>query len=146
MNYQQISLLISDKFEINQFCLNLVNIGSEIRKPSLIVNTICVWINLGNVQGTFFVVFTGADKIIKFTVCVRGGGEGGVSVSEGVEVKFWTFEVGEGHQNRTSANKKGGGFKLWVFCNNVVIVCPHLTHENHFDRHRKCIRLFKETI
>ena len=43
---------------------------------------------------------------------MRGGGEGGVSVSEGVEVKFWTFEVGEGHQIRTSANKKGGGVQI----------------------------------
>ena len=63
--------------------LNLVNIGSEIRKPSLILNTICILVNLGNVQGTFFVIFTGADdnrlqnyKITKFTDFVRSGGEG----------------------------------------------------------------------
>ena len=40
--------------------------------------------NLGNVQETFFVEFTGVDysrlnnyKIIKFTMFVRGGGKGG---------------------------------------------------------------------
>ena len=37
------------------------NIRSETRKPSLIINTICIRGNLGNVQGTFFVVFIGAD-------------------------------------------------------------------------------------
>ena len=34
--------------------LNLVNIESKIRKPILIINTICIWVTLGNVQGTFF--------------------------------------------------------------------------------------------
>ena len=41
-------------------------------------------VNLGNVQETFFVEFTGVDysrlnnyKIIKFTMFVRGGGKGG---------------------------------------------------------------------
>ena len=66
--------------------------------------------------GTFrelsFVVLTGADKIIKFTAFVRGGGEDVVSVCEGVEVTFWTFEGGGGHQNWTSASKGGGRFQI----------------------------------
>ena len=68
--------------------LNLDITGSEIRKPSLKVNTICIRVNLGNVQGTFVVVFTAGDdnrqqnyKITKFTVFVKsdvGGGGGKV--------------------------------------------------------------------
>ena len=37
--------------------------------------------NLGNVQGTFYKI----NKITKFTVSVRGGGEGGVSEGRGGE-------------------------------------------------------------
>ena len=67
-------------------CLSLVNIRSEIDKPSLIINTICIWMSI------FFVVFTGADdnrlqnyKIAKFTVFVRSLGEdGGAAVGGGV--------------------------------------------------------------
>ena len=35
------------------------NIRNEIRKPSLMINTICIGGNLDNVQGTIFCVFTG---------------------------------------------------------------------------------------
>ena len=63
--------------------LNLVNIRGEICKPSLMINTIFIRVNLGNVQETFFVVFTGAEynrlqnyKIINFTVFGRGDSEG----------------------------------------------------------------------
>ena len=48
-----------------------------------------------NVQGHFFVVFTGADynrlqdnKIAKFTVYVRGSGEGGGSRGEELTLSF----------------------------------------------------------
>ena len=40
--------------------LNLVNIGSEIRKPSLIIDTNCIW-TLGTSREHFFMVFTGRD-------------------------------------------------------------------------------------
>ena len=43
------------------FYLNLVNIRNEMCRPSLIINTICIWLNLQNIQGTFFVVSAGAD-------------------------------------------------------------------------------------
>ena len=62
----------------------MVNIGSEICKPYLIINIISALVNLGKVQGTFFFVFTGAEgnrlqiyKRIKFFVFVRNGSEGG---------------------------------------------------------------------
>ena len=62
----------------------MVNVRSDIWKPSLIINTICVRVNLGNVQGTFFwwylqgLITTSyiSKKITKFTVFARGGGEG----------------------------------------------------------------------
>ena len=38
--------------------LNLVNIRSEIGKISLIINTICILVNLGNIQETYS-VYTG---------------------------------------------------------------------------------------
>ena len=41
--------------------LNLANIESKSRKPYLIIHTICIRVNLRNVQGTLFVVFTGTD-------------------------------------------------------------------------------------
>ena len=59
--------------------LNLANIGREIRKLFLILNTICIQVNMGNVQGTFFVIFTITDdnnyKITKLTAFVRSGDE-----------------------------------------------------------------------
>ena len=69
--------------------LNLVNIESKIRKPTLIINTICIWVNLGNVQGTFFcgilqeLMTTGYKTIKPQNLFVRsegedGGGDGGV--------------------------------------------------------------------
>ena len=71
--------------ESSSIHLNLANIGSEIRKPSQIIYTICIWVNLGKVQGTFFcriykeLKTTGYNnrlqnyKITKFTVFVRSG-------------------------------------------------------------------------
>ena len=100
--------------------LNLVNIRGEICKPSLMINTIFIRVNLGNVQETFFVVFTGAEynrlqnyKIIKFTVFVRGGSEGVGRRGWGYVLNIW--EIGEGgdYQNWTSANKVGGMLQIF---------------------------------
>ena len=65
---------------------------------------------------------------------VAGGG-----VGVGADVKFWTFaglpkfkgsQGPQGYQNRTSANKGGGGeSKVWSFHEIVIIEC-HLIIEN----------------
>ena len=41
--------------------LNLINIGNETRKLSLIINSICIQVNLQNVQGTYFCGFIETD-------------------------------------------------------------------------------------
>ena len=84
--------------------LNLVNIGCEIRKPSLIIDTICIWINLGDFQGIFFVVFSGVDdnrlyKTIKsqnLLFCKEWGKGGGGAGGDGVLNLSFERSRGEG--------------------------------------------------
>ena len=84
--------------------LNLVNIGCEIRKASLIIDTICIWINLGDFQGIFFVVFSGVDdnrlyKTIKsqnLLFCKEWGKGGGSAGGDGVLNLSFERSRGEG--------------------------------------------------
>ena len=79
--------------------LNLVHIGSKLCKSSLIIYTICIWLNFEKIQGTFFVIFAEADdsrlqnyEITKFTAFVRSGGGSGGGVGGGGGVFKLTFK------------------------------------------------------
>ena len=51
--------------------LNLFNVGSEIRKPSLIIDTIFIRVNLGTFREHFLVVFKGDDSRLYKTIKSR---------------------------------------------------------------------------
>ena len=85
-----------------------------------LITVICILGNTGNIQirETFFVAFMGADcnkwlwnyKVTRFTVFVRGRGEG-----------WWKFV----NVPKSYKCEQGGRVsKFWSFCDNVIIECP----------------------
>ena len=85
--------------------------------------------NLGNVQGTFFVIYTGADynrlwnyKIKIFTIFVRGDGEGGWKGGR-LRFSFECLRRGRGLPKSNKFEQGGGESKFWSFCDNVAIEC-----------------------
>ena len=121
-----------------EVCLNLL---LNLLNWSLIVNTICIPENTGNIhiKIIFFIPFLDADcnrflwiyKITRFSYCfgnwwvvvmpvVRGGG---------VDVRFWTFSGGGWRLPKSNKCEQGGGAsKFWSFCENVIVECPLSIH------------------
>ena len=104
------------------------------RKPSQIINTTCIWVNLRECSGNIFVVFTGVGynlqnskiKIYYFSdgwcrkvvVVLAGKGVGRV-----LRLSF-EHPWGEGIE-QNSKNKQGGReINFWAFCDNLIIECP----------------------
>ena len=45
-----------------------------------------------------------------------------------------------GYQNRTFANKRGGGSKFRSFCEDVIIECPHIVFKGENDNAHRSLK------
>ena len=87
-------------------------IRSEIRILHLIVNIICIQVNLKNVQGTLFKI----NKIRKFTVFVGGGGgeDGGSGGLVGVKFESMRRKRATKIEHVQTRGMGGPGFGYFV--------------------------------
>ena len=117
--------------------LNLGDIISEICKPCLIINAICMLVNLGNVQGIFFVVSTEADYNRLQTY------KKSQNFCEGQWWRWWwdwgwvrlglrlSFERSKGRGERATKieqvwTRGEGESKYRALCDKVITECPLL--------------------